>query len=1416
MDYGNITLFETSWEVCNKVGGIYAVVSSKALQAIENFGENYWLLGPDLGNNPDFEEDSDPVIETVGKILKAHNLKCRLGHWNIPGKPKVILVNFRNRYDQNQLLYEYWKEYQVDSMSGGWDYIEPVMFATACGEVIATIYQHMLEPIGCPAIAQFHEWMCGAGLLYLKRHCPPVGTVFTTHATMLGRSLSGNDRDLYSMLATKFDPRREAASLGITAKCSMETASAREADCFTTVSDITAEEASVVLGRKPDIVTPNGLDLRVIPDFSKERTRPQAYRAAVISCAERLLRRKLPEQTRIVIISGRYEFHNKGIDVFLQALGRVNQDLADSQSYILALCCVMGGHSGVNQDAVSGDPAKMPGDGSQWICSHHVHNINNDPILTACHTYGLNNTEKDHVSVIFDPALLDGRDGFFNMRYAEVLAACDLSVFPSWYEPWGYTPEESVASSVPTITSDLAGFGLWARSLNKESSELGVSVLQRRHQGDACVKSLEKMISDFVAMPDETLAKLRTAARATATKCDWSSFFPYYIRAYDLALGKALEHGAELREAVSDHSTHIFLDVSSLTPLLHSFTSLTRLPRALGRLRELANNLWWCWHPSCWPLFIRLNPQIWESSGHNPLSCLEEATDETISDLVSDSAYLSLYEDTLRDFDEYMSRPVHSEGAVTPETPVAYFSTEYGLHESLPIYSGGLGVLSGDHLKSSSDLNIPLVAIGLFYRYGYFKQQIDKNGRQIAIYPENDVTELPMELVRDSTGDPLEVSLQLPERRLFARVWLVRVGTIQLYLMDTNLPKNTPDDRKITDSLYVADRDFRIRQEILLGMGGVMLLNELGITPSVYHMNEGHSAFLILERIRSLMNGYHLSFEEAGEIVRSSCVFTTHTPVDAGNERFRNELMMKYFSGYANNIGLSMGDFLNIGRMTGTGSDSFEMTILALRYSSRANGVSRLHGDVSRHMWHNLWRGMPIAEVPIGHITNGVHMPSYASPEINFLLTSTLGKGWVDLSSRATGWYKFSSIPDKVIWRARQSMKANLLDVLRNRLPEFYKKLGVSREDSKTAISKLSPDTLLIGFGRRFAPYKRANLLFADIDRLDRILNSSDRPVALLFSGKAHPADSQGIDIMQEIIHHCTEKRFLGRIFFLEDYSLAISRLMVQGCDVWLNTPRRPYEASGTSGQKASVNGVLNLSISDGWWCEGYNGGNGWTIGPVVTRVQHNDTQNDYSDAEALYTLLEEQVIPLYSYRNQDGIPVRWIRMIKESMRSLIPVYSSHRMVHDYLEMSYEPAALRYKAIEADEFESVKRLVKWKENISQRFSTLRTGLLRVDGMEGDTCSRGQDIHVTLSLEQGEMQRDEILVQLVVGPFDGTDFIGTPDIVPLSFERTTSDKSLVYSCNYQTRHNGVHAYGVRVIPITPDLPSYLDSHLVVWA
>ncbi len=1419
MDYSNITLLETSWEVCNKVGGIYAVVSSKALQAVDNFGENYWLLGPDLGNNAEFEEDQGPAFDPLRRTLEAHNLHCRLGHWLIPGNPKVILVDFRNRYNQNQLLYEYWKSFGVDSMSGGWDYVEPVMFATACGEVIKTVYQHMVEPAGLAAVAHFHEWMCGAGLLYLKRWCPTIGTVFTTHATMLGRSMCGNGRDLYgNSLENPINPRQEAASLGITAKCSMETASAREADCFTTVSGLTGDEASLVLGRHPDIITPNGLDLRVIPDYSQDRGTPESMRQTILAAAGRLLRRTLPEQTCIVLISGRYEYVNKGIDVFLEALAGLSRSLADSQTYVLALCAVMGGHSGVNEDAVSGDPSRKPADAEHWICSHHVHNPGADPILTACRRLGLDNSPENHVAVVFNPALLDGSDGFFNLTYADLLAGADLGVFPSWYEPWGYTPEESAACAVPTITTDLSGFGLWVRSnCGGDADKTGVAIVPRRSQRNAdVIDRLQSCMVRYAAMSGEEKAKLRGQARQTATLCDWSVFYSHYLKAYNMAVAKALDAGLELRASVRDQSsTAFYAGAASSTPMLHPFTSRSALPRQLSRLRDLAGNLWWCWHPSCWELFSRLAPHVWNSSAHNPIRCLESAAPSTLAELTLDSAYMALYEETLAEFDAYMARPLNEKGDITGEHPIAYFSTEYGLHESVPIYSGGLGVLSGDHLKSASDLNIPLVAVGLCYRYGYFKQQISPEGRQIDSYVENDPIDLPIEPVRSATDEPLEISLQLPERRLYARVWRLRVGTVTLYLLDSDVPRNTPDDRRVTDHLYVADRDFRIRQEILLGCGGAVLLKKLGIQPAVWHMNEGHSAFLILRRVRDLMQERRLNFAEALELVRAGCVFTTHTPVDAGNERFSIDLMIKYFSHYPGYLGLSQTDFLATGQKEPGSGSAYEMTILALRGSCRANGVSRLHGDVSRHLWQPLWPGVPVPEIPIGHVTNGVHMASYAGVEISELLKRALGRRWVDLEPDAKGWYMFDSISDNILWRVHKLQKANLLEYLHSAVPPLFRKLGADRNVCREAMDRLSPDTLLIGFARRFAPYKRANLLFADLKRLENILSDAKHPVTLLFAGKAHPADTQGIDIMQEIIRFCLDKRFLGRIFFLEDYSLAISRLMVQGCDVWLNTPRRPYEASGTSGQKVSVNGVLNLSISDGWWCEGYNGSNGWTIGPVETAVAGSDIQNDYNDAEALYTLLEEQVVPLYYFRTQDGVPTRWIKVMKESMRTLIPVYSSHRMVRDYMRDYYLPAAARQKRLGRNEHDCLTRLVQWKKDVAARFGTMRPGLLRIDGMDGDCCQAGQTIRFTLSLDPGQMQAGEYAVQLVAGPYNGKEFTERPDVTELSYERTTSDGSLVFACDYGTRHSGHLAYGVRILPASPEMENPFELGLVHW-
>ncbi|WP_448338960.1 alpha-glucan family phosphorylase [Desulfovibrio piger] len=1411
-DLSNATLFEVSWEVCNKVGGIYAVVSSKILEALAAFGENYFLLGPDLGNNPDFEETDEPCWQELRQETDRRNLSCRFGRWNIPGRPKVILVGYRDRYDQSQLLFSLWNRYGVDSISGGWDYVEPVMFSTACGEVIEAACKALHIPADGPALAHFHEWMCGGGLLYLKTNAPYVGTVFTTHATMLGRSMAGSGFDIYKQMH-QINPKHEAGAYNITAKCSMETASAREADCFTTVSRITADEAGVFLGRTPDVLTLNGLDLRVIPDYSRDRSLAAASRQRLLEAAGRLLRRRLPEDTRVFLVSGRYEYHNKGIDVFLDALGMVNTALSQSQSNVLALCAVMGGHSGVNADAVSGDPAKLPGQGGFWISSHHVYNQPNDPILNACQRLGLDNRPENHVQVIFDPALLDGKDGFLNMRYEEVLAACDLGVFPSWYEPWGYTPQESAAHAVPTVTTDLSGFGIWVRSSQRDKN--GVTIICRRQTSyDETAASLRDVLLQYASLPEEQMQEHRHMVRHVAEGCSWEQFFPYYVQAYGLALDKARQRSSQPAGG-STTLTRVLAATMSTTPNLHSFTALTSLPPAIGRLRELAHNLWWSWHPECHYLFSALNEEEWERSNHNPIATLEKATRARLIIVAHEQSYLRLYNQTMAAFDAYMAEAPQSFGPLTPQQPLAYFSTEYGLSECLPIYSGGLGVLSGDHLKSASDLNIPLVAVGLLYKNGYFRQIIDKNGDQTPVYPENDFATLPIEQVKDQDGKPREIYLQMPGRRLHVQIWLVRVGRINLYLLDTNLPSNTAEDRKITARLYEADRDIRLRQEILLGRGGVSMLRALDIRPAAYHMNEGHSAFLIFERIRLLMQENGLSFEEAGEVVRGSTLFTTHTPVDAGNERFSLESMEAYFKPYIQTVGISWQTLVNMGRFEGSERNVFEMTVLALKYSMKANGVSALHGVVSRHMWQEGWQGVPVAEIPIFSVTNGIHVPSYAGPAMRPLLQKHLGEGWQELTPDDQKWTRIADIPDADLWTARQTQKKHLLEAIRSSLPEFFKKFAIPYEKQQEMTSRLTPETLVIGFARRFAPYKRATLLFADVDRLARILEKSGQPVIFVFAGKAHPADGQGIGLIRELFQHMLSPRFFGKIFFIEDYSLAVSRLMVQGCDVWLNNPRRPYEACGTSGQKVAVNGGLNLSVADGWWCEGYNGTNGWTIGPLVAKGSLGPEQSDYDDAASLYFLLEDKVIPLYFERDADNRPHNWLLRVRKAMQTLIAQYSSHRMLRDYLSDYYIPAATSHQEIRSNHYALARHLSQWKQDVNVRFGSVQMDTIRSEGIKEDSLLDGQSLHVAVTVHPGSMKLDELLVQLVAGPGDGSTFTETPDVVEMQPESEGVDGTMTFVCTYTPSRSGIHVYGVRVMPCTEGLSSPLETRLVLW-
>ncbi|GAB7140426.1 hypothetical protein RsTz2092_03740 [Deferribacterales bacterium RsTz2092] len=1408
----NTALFEISWEVCNKVGGIYAVVSSKALEATEAFGENYFLMGPDLGNTPEFTETDEPIWNKIRPAIQATGVNCRFGRWNIPGEPKVILVQFRGKYNNDQILFGLWNDFGVDSLSGGWDYLEPVMFSTACGEVIAAAYREMRrENDELKAIAHAHEWMCGAGLLYLKKNLPDVATVFTTHATMLGRSLAGSGFDIYKQMA-QVNPKQEASNHNITAKCSMESTSAKIADCFTTVGKITADESTLFLGRTPDVLTLNGLDMRVIDNYSIARNEPEKYRAIVLNAASKLLREEMPTDTRIFVTSGRYEFHNKGVDLFLDSLAELNKSLSGSNTKVLVICSVMGGHNGVNPDAISGDGSKFPEYGGNWLTSHYLQNQPSDHILNACKRLGLDNKSENNVKFIFVPAMLDGNDGFLNLSYYNLLAASDLGVFPSWYEPWGYTPEESIAYSVPTVTTDLAGFGIWVREAGSDDKR-GVHIISRKQTADEEVlRSLVQVLKEYSLIDFNELTARRKIAHDIAQNCSWEQFFPYYISAYGFALDKAADRTMTPEETKSSH--HVWAS-NVERPHLRSFNAVADLPSKVSRLRELAYNLWWTWNPACWDLFSDLNREMWEKSRHNPVAVIKHTSAQRYEVMARDSVYMRLYRDTMEEFDKYMSIPIKSYDPLTANNPLAYFSTEYGIHESLAIYSGGLGVLSGDHLKSASDLAAPLVALGLFYRNGYFRQQIDKSGRQVAVYPENDFNMLPATLVKDEKGNPIKISIQLPGRMLYAQAWMLTVGRIQLYLLDSDIPDNTSNDRYVTARLYEADRDFRIRQEMLLGMGGVKLLRVLGIRPSGYHMNEGHSAFMTIERIIHLMQNDGMSYEAAGEYVRSDTIFTTHTPIDAGNEVFTLDKVAQYFSGYAQQMGISWQRFLNMGRFEGNDRHVFEMTVLALKYSFKANGVSALHGHVSRQMWQHGFPRISATEVPIASVTNGIHVDSYAGPQMRKLLHRELGEGWSSNTPDSDVWNKIDAIPDERIWTAKQAQKAHLLDTIKVGLPAIFKKYSISYDMEKRMLAGLDPNALVICFARRFAPYKRANLLFADPERLLRIIGDNSKPVIFVFAGKAHPADTQGADILQNVIQHMLNPSFAGKVYFVENYDLQVSRDLTQGCNVWLNTPRRPYEASGTSGQKVPVNGGLNLSISDGWWVEGYNGTNGWTIGPVVGVNEIVQEQNDYNDASSLYDLLEDQLIPLYFNRSTDGLPHGWIEYMKNSMKTLTAEYSSTRMVSDYMRDYYIPAANRKYEVRASDKLLAKRIAEWKSGVVGRFSSVNIAEMLISDVESEADMHiGQEISLRVTINPGDMRPDELLVQLVVGIGNGNEFFGKPDVLLLKQVDAIKNR-IIYKGTYAINREGKHIYGIRVFPTTKGLASPLDTGLVLW-
>jgi len=698
------------------------------------------------------------------------------------------------------------------------------------------------------------------------------------------------------------------------------------------------------------------------------------------------------------------------------------------------------------------------------------------------------------------------------------------------------------------------------------------------------------------------------------------------------------------------------------------------LPRRIHRLAELAYNLWWTWHPDAYRLFKRLNPELWEEAYHNPIRFLRAIDPEHLQRATKDLAYVQLYDSVLTEFDEYMQSDNTWYARQYPDRmnqPIAYFSTEFGLHESLPIYAGGLGILSGDHLKEASDLGMPLIAIGFLYTQGYFTQVITEDGWQEARYANLSFHELPVHPVLDDEGEPLSISIAIAGREIIARLWRIEVGRVPLYLLDTSFEVNEPADRTLTERLYTSDLEMRITQEILLGIGGVRALRMLGYNPAIWHMNEGHSAFILLERMRELVAAGR-SPEEAQDMVKQTTIFTTHTPVPAGHDEFPLWLIDKCFSNYWPELGLDRETFIDLARHTQPWGDMYAMSVLAMRMSRLRNGVSELHGQVARNMWNYLWPDRKVEDVPIGHVTNGIHSSTWIAHQVKHLFDRYLPEDWMANIDDPAILEGIDAIPDEELWQTHRALKRRLVAYMRERAR--YRWIAGKLHPVQVIASglMLNPYSLTIGFARRFATYKRASLVLSDPERLLGLLNQPGRPVQIIFAGKAHPADEPGKKLIQEVYRQVKRAENGGRLVFLEDYDMNVARYMLQGVDVWLNTPRRPNEASGTSGQKAALNGVLNFSILDGWWREGYNGKNGWAIGEDTK--QDDPKLQDEHDAASLYRTLENEIIPLYYDRSADNIPNDWIGWMKESIKSVAPAFSMRRMVKEYIEKLYIPA----------------------------------------------------------------------------------------------------------------------------------------------
>ena len=842
-----------------------------------------------------------------------------------------------------------------------------------------------------------------------------------------------------------------------------------------------------------------------------------------------------------------------------------------------------------------------------------------------------------------------------------------------------------------------------------------------------------------------------------------------------------------------------------------------QLPKRIEKLGEIANNLWWSWNTEFLRLFQKIDMDLWEQCSKNPVKFLKQVSQERLEKSAKDINFLKEYDKVTENFENYMNSKSTWFANKYPGNKkdlIAYFSAEYGLDQTIPIYSGGLGILSGDHLKSASDLGIPLVGVGLLYKNGYFNQKINGYGQQETEYNNIDLYDLPINPVKDDKGDDLTIYVKFPKRRLYLKVWQINVGRVKLYLLDSDIPKNNEEDRDVTLRLYGGDQEMRIRQEIVLGMAGVSLLTKyLGLKPTIYHMNEGHSAFLNLEIIKNIIKEKQVSFEVAKDIASSKTVFTTHTPVPAGNDIFPIELVEKYFKDFWPRLGITREEFLKLGMKPGPNLDKgFNMGILALKIAGKKNGVSKLHGAVSRELFSDVWPNIAANESPIGYVTNGIHTCSWLAPKLKELYNKYLIPYWQDNMHQDYVWEKIKNIPDDKLWSAHVERKRKLINLVKENTTERLRRSGYSYEEINEIVSKLNPDALTIGFARRFATYKRATLIFKDIERMTQIMNNAGKPVQIIFAGKAHPADKEGQDLIKYIHEVSMMPQFKGKIFLLENYNIAMSRYLISGVDVWLNNPRRPMEASGTSGQKASVNGVINFSVLDGWWAEGYTQDNGWTIG---TNAEYDSYEaQDMADSQSMYHTLEEKIIPTYYDRDRSGISKRWMEIMKNSIMTTGGKYSTARMLVDYTNQLYIPLCNLTKKY-YENIDNVATYNAWKKDLFENWKDIKI-TQESSNLDNITIDAGNNIEVGCEVQLPNIDVENVTVEAYYGKILDNGVVEDVKIIPMQLQEADEEhRKYYFTTKIELTTGGNYGYTFRVMPRHEMLLEPANLNLVKW-